>query len=100
MSELNKLPNILQKTRLIVAAALNVSPFYWDRPVRENALLLSFDPVALDAVSRDILVHHRQAAGQSVDFIYNKSRQLATAQDLQIGAAEAGLIDLREIELA
>jgi len=99
IAELNNLPNVRQKTRLIVAAALNVSPFDWYQPARENALLLSFDPVALDVVGRDILVRHRQAAGHGVDFIYQRSRQLASAQALGLGTADSGLIDLREITL-
>ena len=100
IAEINNLPNVRQKTRLIVGAALNVSPFDWNQPVRENALLLSFDPVALDVAGRDILVRHRQATGHGVDFMYHQSRQLGSAQALGIGAADAGLIDLRETTLA
>lgn len=47
-------PAVRDKARLVVGAALNVSPDDWNRPARENALLLSFDPVALDTVGRDI----------------------------------------------
>ncbi len=99
IAELNAQPNVRDKTRLIVGAALNVSPNDWNRPVRENALLLSFDPVALDTVARDILVRHRQALGLSGGYLIEGARQLHTAQSLGIGATEAALIDLREVLL-
>jgi len=99
IAELNAQPNVRDKTRLIVGAALNVSPDDWNRPERENALLLSFDPVALDTVARDILVRHRQAAGRSADYLVDGARQLATAQALELGATDASLIDLREVVL-
>lgn len=99
IAELNAQPVVRDKTRLIVCAALNVSPDDWNRPERENALLLSFDPVALDTVARDVLVRHRQAAGGSAGYIVDGARQLATAQALGLGATDAGLIDLREVVL-
>jgi uncharacterized protein (DUF362 family) len=99
IAELNAQPTIRHKTRLIVGAALNVSPGNWNRPERENALLLSFDPVALDTVARDILVRHRQTLGLGTGFLINGSRHLATAQALSLGATDAGLIDLREVTL-
>jgi hypothetical protein len=40
IAELNVQPNVRDKTRLIVGAALNVSPCDWNQPERENALLL------------------------------------------------------------
>jgi uncharacterized protein (DUF362 family) len=99
IAELNAQPNVRDKTRLVVSAALNVSPADWNRPVRENALLLSFDPVALDTVSRDILVRQRRAMGMNADFLIEGAPQLQTAQSLELGATDAGLIDLREIVL-
>jgi hypothetical protein len=99
IAELNAQPTVRDKTRLIVCAALNVSPDDWNRPERENALLLSFDPVALDTVGRDVLVRHREAAGRSAGYIVDGARQLATAQALGLGATDAGLIDLREVVL-
>jgi hypothetical protein len=99
IAELNAQPNIQAKTRLIVGAALNVSPGDWNRPERENALLLSFDPVAHDTVARDILVRHRQAMGLSTRPLVEGARHLQTAQSLGLGATDAGLIDLREVTL-
>ncbi len=100
IAELNAQPNVRDKTRLIIGAALDVSPGDWNRPERENALLVSFDPVALDTVGRDIIVRHRQARGLGVGYVIDGARHLSTAQALGLGATDAGLIDLREIVLA
>jgi hypothetical protein len=99
IAELNAQPNIRDKTRLVVGAALNVSPRDWNRPERENAILLSFDPVALDTVARDILVRHRDEAGRDSGFLVDGARHLRTAQSLKLGATEAHLIDLQEVEV-
>jgi len=99
IAELNAQPNVRDKTRLIVAAALNVSPRDWNRPERENALLFSFDPVALDTVGRDILVRQRQAMGLDAGYLIDGAHHLSTAQTLGLGATDANLIDLREVVL-
>ena len=99
IAELNAQPNVRDKTRLIVGAALKVSPGDWNRPEVENALLLSFDPVTLDTVGRDILVRRLQASGRSAGRLLEGSRHLATAQSLGLGATDAALIDLREVTL-
>ena len=79
--------------------ALKVSPADWNQPEREDALLLSFDPVALDTVGRDIVLRHREALGMNTQPIIERSHYLGTAQRLQLGASESGLIDLREVNL-
>jgi uncharacterized protein (DUF362 family) len=99
VAELNAQPIIRDKTRLVVGAALSVSSGNWNQPERENALLLSFDPVALDTVARDILVRHRQEKGMAVNSLIEGAPQLATAQALKLGATDAELIDLQEIIL-
>jgi uncharacterized protein (DUF362 family) len=99
IAELNAQPNIRDKTRLVVGAALEVSPGDWNSPQREDALLLSFDPVALDTVARDILVRHRQALGMGTQLLTEGARHLLTAQSLGLGATEADLIELREVAL-
>ena len=99
IAELNAQDNIRKKTRLIVGAALNVSPADWNRPKRENAILLSFDPVALDTVSRDILVRHRESLGLDTGFLIEGAHHLATAQSLGLGTTDANHIDLREVVL-
>jgi hypothetical protein len=99
IAELNAQPNVRDKTRLVVGAALSVSPWNWNQPERENALLLSFDPVALDTVGRDILVRHRQSLGLDAGYLIDGARHLGTAQALGLGTADASRIDLREVVL-
>ena len=99
IAELNAQPNIQDKTRLVVGAALQVSPRDWNRPVREHALLLSFDPVALDTVARDILVRRRQAVGLDTGYLIEGARHLRTGQALKLGATDPGFIDLQEVVL-
>jgi Domain of unknown function (DUF362) len=99
IAELNAQPLIRDKTRLVVGAALNVSPGDWNRPERENALLLSFDPVALDTVARDILIQHREAKGRDVGFLIEGARHLRTAQTLGLGTTAVDSIDLQEVVL-
>jgi hypothetical protein len=99
IAELNAQPNIQDKTRLVVGAALHVSPRDWNRPVREHALLLSFDPVALDTVARDILVRRRQAVGLDTGYLIEGARHLRTGQALNLGATDPGFIDLQEVVL-
>ena len=99
IAELNAQENIRQKTRLIVTAALKVSPADWNRPTREDSLLLSFDPVAMDTVARDILVRHRREMGLDTGFLVDGSHQLGTAQALGLGTADASHIDLQEVLL-
>jgi hypothetical protein len=99
IAELTAQPQLRGKTRLILATALNVSPFDWNRPVRENALLFSFDPVALDTVARDMLVRHRQEQGVDAGFLIDGARQLNTAQELGLGATDPAWIDLLEVSL-
>jgi hypothetical protein len=99
IAELNAQPTVRDKTRLIVGAALNVSLDDWNRPERENALLLSFDPVALDTVARDILVRRREARGLGNGLLIEGARHLRTAQSLGLGATDANLIDLQEVTL-
>jgi hypothetical protein len=100
IAELNAQPNVRDKTRLIVGAALNVSARDWNQPERDNALLFSFDPVALDTVARDILVRHRQDLGLDAGYLIKRARHLATAQSLGLGATDGNLIDLRDVVLA
>ena len=100
IAELNAQQLIGEKTRLVVAAALNVTPGDWNRPERDNSLLLSFDPVALDTVARDILVSHREDSGRSTEYLIRQSTHLTTAQSLRVGATDPALIDLRELALA
>jgi hypothetical protein len=100
IAELNAQPTVRDTTRLIVGAALRVSPHDWNLPEREDALLLAFDPVALDTVARDILVRQRQALGLGTRSLIQGTHHLPTAQMLGLGATDPDLIDLLEVTLA
>lgn len=100
IAELNAQPNVRGKTRLIVGAALNVGARDWNQPEQDNALLFSFDPVALDTVARDILVRRRQDLGLDAGYLIERARHLATAQSLGLGTTDGNLIDLRDVVLA
>jgi len=100
IAELNAHETIRSKTRLIVGAALNITPGDWNRPERGDSLLLSFDPVALDTVARDMLVQRRKESERSTDYLVRQSIHLATAQMLNVGATDPGRIDLREVALS
>jgi len=99
IAELNAHPVLRDKTRLIVGAALRITTDDWENPQREDALLLSFDPVALDTVSRDLLVRRRQELGLGTGYLIEGARHLHTAQELGLGATDLGLIDLQELTL-
>ena len=97
VADLNAQPNIRDKTRLIVGSALRVASGNWRNPETEDSLLLSFDPVALDTVARDILVRYREAQGQAAGSLIDVPRYLQKAQSLNLGATDAKLIELREV---
>lgn len=96
-ADLNAQPNIRDKTRLIVGSALQVASGNWRNPETEDSLLLSFDPVALDTVARDILVRYREAQGQAAGSLIEVPRYLQKAQSLNLGATDVKLIELREV---
>ena len=97
IADLNAQPNIRDKTRLIVGSALLVASGNWRNPETEDSLLLSFDPVALDTVARDILVRYREAQGQAAGSLIDVPRYLQKAQSLNLGATDVKLIELREV---
>ncbi len=96
-ADLNAQPNIRDKTRLIVGSALLVASGDWRRPETEDSLLLSFDPVAHDTVARDILVRYREDQGQDSGSLIDIPKYLPKAQSLNLGAKDAKLIELLEV---
>lgn len=96
-ADLNAQPNLLDKTRLIIGSALLVASGNWRNPETEDSLLFSFDPVAHDTVARDILVSYREAQGQAAGSLIDVPQYLQRAQSLNIGATDANLIELLEV---
>jgi hypothetical protein len=105
IAELNALPEIRERTRLVIGDALQIAPESiggWFRAVTGDSILVSFDPVAHDAVGFQVLGEVLVSEGNDT-----KAEYLAkTAQFWPTRSAELGLgtndpanIDLKEINL-
>jgi hypothetical protein len=84
--ELNALPVIRDKTRLIVGDWIRTCPYDWNRMTKENMIAMSFDPLAHDHTARQILVDRRQAEERPGRYITELSHYLDTAFTLGLGA--------------
>jgi hypothetical protein len=96
IAALNALPVIRDKTRLIVCDALRTCPYDWDHMVRENLIMMSFDPVANDTVARQVLLDRCQADGRKGTYILERSHYLDTAIKLGLGADAAHIEERRK----
>jgi hypothetical protein len=96
--ELNALPVIRDRTRLVIGDFIRICPYNWRRMSVENLIAMSFDPVALDAVARQVLVERREADGRPAGGILAKSGYLETAIEMGLGAG-LGQVDLRQTTL-
>jgi hypothetical protein len=99
IAELNAVPAIRDKTRLIVGDFLRTCPYNWNQMIRENVIAMSFDPVAHDSVARQILVDRRTADGRPADDIVQKGIHLEAAFELGLGA-DAAHSEVKRILLA
>ena len=99
IAELNALPEIRDRTRLIIGDVLRMCPFSWDQAVVENALLMSFDPVAHDYVGMQILTSWLSANGGNPDGVTGRAKHLAAAAALGLGTDDPAHIDWRELAL-
>jgi hypothetical protein len=87
--ELNAVPVIRDKTRLIVGDLLRTCPYDWNRMTQENTIAMSFDPVAYDHVARQVLLDRRDADGQPGQYIAGLSHYMDTAVKAGLGADAA-----------
>jgi hypothetical protein len=99
IADLNALPVIRDKTRLVIGDLIRICPYNWNQMTKENKVLMSFDPVAHDTVARKILLDRRQADGRPGEYIAGKSHYLDTAVRLGLGA-DAEHTEVRERSLA
>jgi len=92
---LNALPVIRDKTRLVIGDFIRICPYNWRQMSVETLIAMSFDPVAHDAVARQVLVARCEADGRPAGGIVAKSGYLETAVEMGLGA---GLeqVDLRQ----
>jgi hypothetical protein len=89
IADLNALPVIRDKTRLVVGDLIRICPYDWNRMTKENKVSMSFDPVAHDTVARQVLLDRRQADGRPGAYIEGKSHYLDSAVRLGLGADAA-----------
>jgi hypothetical protein len=97
--ELNALPVIRDKTRLVIGDFIRICPYDWNRMSIENLIAMSFDPVAHDAIARQVLVERREADGRPAGGIVATSSYLETAVEMGLGAGMEH-VDLREETLS
>jgi hypothetical protein len=83
--ELNALPVIRDKTRLVVGDFIRSCPYDWNRMSKENLIAMSFDPVAHDAVARQTLIERREADGRPAGGITSMSSYVETAIEMGLG---------------
>jgi hypothetical protein len=86
IADLNALPVIRDKTRLVIGDALRTCPYNWNQMTKENKIAVSLDPIAHDVFARYVLAERRKADGRQVGHITGKSRYLETAVELGLGA--------------
>jgi hypothetical protein len=106
MAEINALPPIRDRTRLIVgdmlAACLHygASYPYWEADWEGDALLMSFDPVAHDTVGLDIIANLRESEGGSGQPLVDSATPwLSNGAKMGLGADAPDNIDLVEMNL-
>ena len=106
VADVNSHPAIRRKTRLNVCDAVRVQvhggPGYKPKWTKEfNGILVSTDPVSLDAVGLDETDKMRKAAGlRSFREEGRYPGYLAAASQLGLGVSERGAIDVVNVEVA
>jgi hypothetical protein len=105
IAELNALPEIRERTRLVIGDALQISPESgggWFRAVTGDSILMSFDPVAHDAAGLQVLNEVLVAEGNDSKAEYTaKAAQLwlTRSAELGLGTNDPANIDLTEVNL-
>lgn len=106
LGELNVLGPIVDRTRLVIgdvlAACLRYGGAwpYWKRDWTGDSILMSFDPVAHDAVGFDLLRRLLIDDGGNPEGYERQALPwLASAGEIGLGTSDTGQIDLREIQL-
>jgi hypothetical protein len=106
VSELNALPPIKVRTRLIVGDVLTTSTIgdgygYNILNTGKATLLMSFDPVAHDAVGLQMAREALPGEGRNpASTVALTSPWLATAAELGVGTNNLDQIELREVDLS
>jgi len=103
IAELNALPPIRDRARLVIGDALTVCPLSrggWYDAVTGDAILMSLDPVAHDAVGLQMLCEVMTAEGHDPAGATDLARQwLARSVKLGLGIRDPDKIELKELTL-
>ncbi len=98
--ELNALPSIKDRTRLIIGDALTVCTRFWHSAVTEDSTLMSFDPVAHDTVGLQVFGEALASEGFSPGGeTALAARWLENGAQLGLGTSDPGSIKLVEVTL-
>jgi hypothetical protein len=101
LAELNALPPIKDRTRLIIGDALTVSTRNWSSGVIGDSILMSFDPVAHDTAGLGVYSAVMVSENLNPDgAIHLASGWLANGAELGLGTHDPDNIDLMEITLS
>jgi hypothetical protein len=100
IAQLNALGPIKDRTRVIIGDTLEICPWSatkggWHQTVTRNSILVSFDPVAHDAVGLEMLVETMASAGHNVAGAVDLATPwLASSAELGLGTNDLANIDL------
>jgi hypothetical protein len=97
LGALNALPPIADRTRLTIGDALDICTRGWHSAVEGDAVLLSLDPVAHDALGAQMLAEAVEAEGGNSTVRQRTASWLAHATQLGLGVAVPEDIDVVEI---
>jgi uncharacterized protein (DUF362 family) len=101
MAELNALPPIKDRTRLIIGDVLTVVHGGWRSATTGDSILMSFDPVAHDAVGLQIYSQALADEGRADQAAAPlAARWLASGVELGLGTDNLENVDLVEVDLA
>jgi hypothetical protein len=97
MAELNALPPIKDRTRLIIGDALTVSTRSWRTGVKGDSILASFDPVAHDTAGLQVYSSIMRSEGLNPEGAERlASGWLANGAELGLGTNDPDDIELVE----
>jgi len=101
LGALNALDAIRDRTRLTIGDALAICTHNWNNAVTGDAILMSFDPVAHDAVGMELYTDARAATGANSAAAAKKvAAWLEYAASLGLGEYAPDAIDKVEVNLA
>ena len=100
LAELNALPPIKERTRLIIGDALNIVRAGWYSAETGDSILMSFDPVAHDTIGLQIVSEALTAEGKSSEATISQATPwLQAAAELEVGTNDPNHIELVEVTL-